>query len=121
MPLRNPQDLINRPCLFKIKNYDKVAGQAIVGIKKVKKTVPKVDNLGNVIYKTIKVPETKGCGCKGGGKVPTGRMIEQKVPEVIEIWVDENSSSSGTMTLCKLFGTVHCGHCLNCKTYKASK
>lgn len=121
MSLRTPSDLINHPCLFKIKNYEKT-GTSAIGVKKVKRIVQKLDSLGQPVTKIVRVPELKGCNCRGGSKVPTGKMIETKVPEVMEIWVDENTATNPTsLTLCKLFGSVACSHCLNCKTYKQSK
>jgi hypothetical protein len=78
----------------------------------VKKIVPKLDENGNQVYR--EVPIKKGCGCKN--KPQTTEIT--RVPETMEITVEEPVGETQPMVLCKLFGTVNRSHCLNCKTYK---
>lgn len=110
MTIRSESDLDNNPCSYKLRDFEKTTptGQT----QMVKKIVPKLDENGNQVYK--EVPIKKGCGCKN--KPQTTEIT--KVPETMEITVEETVGNNQNMVLCKLFGTVNKTHCQNCKTYK---
>lgn len=127
MSLRTQQDLNNNPCLFKLRDFEKAAVQdpaAPKQIVKIKKLIPKLDEKGNIIYKTVIIPVKKGCGCKG--KAQTVENKEQQVPEMVEVEVDAPTTpqspsivpDAGKYVICKLYGTVKIQLCENCKTYK---
>jgi hypothetical protein len=113
MTIRSDADLENHPCAYKLKDIDKPVSNGETQL--VKKIVPKLDENGNQVYKEITIK--KGCGCKG--KPPTSEVT--RVPETMEVTVEESVGQTQPMVLCKLFGTVHKSHCLNCKTYKAKQ
>lgn len=130
MSLRTQQDLINCQCIYKLKEFDKSAiadPGAPKQTVKIKKLIPKLDENGNIVYKTVIVPVKKGCGCKG--KKQEIENKEQKVPEMIEIEVDASTTpqnpaivpDAGKYVICKLYGTVKTVLCENCKTYKCTK
>jgi hypothetical protein len=127
MALRTQQDLANSPCMYKLKEYNKTAVADPAAPKqtvKIKKLIPKLDENGNIIYKTVVIPVKKGCGCKG--KPQTVENKEQKVPEMVEVEVDAPTTpqssmvlpDNGTYVICRLYGTVKTQLCENCKTYK---
>ena len=129
MSIRTEQDLISRPCFYKLKDFERVGPQIQSNgvTNKVKKLVPKLDSNGNVIYKTISIPiKSGGCACKNKKNPPnnsTAGTSEQKVPEMEEVWVDAPSVqqilADNKYVICKLYGTVKRILCENCKTYKA--
>ena len=130
MALRSQQDLTNQPCIYKLKDFEKgaVADPTIPKqTLKIKKLVPKLDEKGNIIYKTVVIPVKKGCGCKG--KAQTVENVEQKVPEMVEMEVNASTTptsplvapENGKYAICKLYGTVKTQLCENCKTYKNTK
>lgn len=134
MVLRTQQDLQNSPCAFKLKDFEKQISDPSAPSQptavKVKKLIPKLDENGNIIYKTVKIPVKKGCGCKG--KAQETEIKEQRVPEMIEVEdvamtpstqkaIDTalNVDASKKYIICKLYGTVKAEMCENCKTYRA--
>lgn len=128
MALRTQQELADHQCIYKLKEFDKSAISDPGAPKqtvKVKKLIPKLDENGNIVYKTVIIPVKKGCGCKG--KKQEIENKEQKVPEMIEVEVDaptlpQNSAvltNAGKYVICKLYGTVKTSLCENCKTYKS--
>ena len=120
MAMRTPDDLINHPCLYKLKDFDK-AGPPTTGstINNVKKMIPKLDENGNVVYKKVTIPVSSGCACKGNKKT---EYQEKLVPEMVEITEQITTTTQNNFnnqyTICKLFGTVKRSICENCKTYK---
>lgn len=118
MTLRSEQDLQSHPCAYKLKDYEKPT-PATGETQKVKKILPKLDENGNQVYREVVIK--KGCGCKN--KKHDGHQAQttqtQKIPETIEVWVDEPvKPDAQKLVLCKLFGSVTKEHCMNCKTYK---
>lgn len=119
MTLRSEEDLQNHPCVYKIKDYEK-ASPAQGENQKVKKILPKLDENGNQVYKEVIIK--KGCGCKNKANNASPQTTTQKIPETIEVWVDEPiKPDAQKLVLCRLFGSVTKEHCLNCKTYKAKQ
>lgn len=127
MGLRTQQDLTNNVCIYKLKEFDKssiVDPAAPKQTIKIKKLIPKLDDKGNIVYKTVIIPVKKGCGCKG--KTQTVENKEQKVPEMVEVEVEAPAlpqsnivlPDNGRYAICKLYGTVKVQLCENCKTYK---
>ena len=122
MPIRTEQDLLAFPCLYKLKDFERgIPTQQSGATTSIKRQVPKLDENGNVIYKTVLIPVKSGCGCKG--KPQTTTMKEQKVPEtveqIIQVPVNQvNPSEETKFAICKLYGTVKRSICQNCKTYK---
>jgi hypothetical protein len=122
MPIRSESDLLKSPCLYKLKDFERnVQNSNNVITNKIKQQVPKLDENGNIIYKTVLIPVKSGCGCKG--KPQTTTMKEQKVPEMVDTWVDipvgqQNANQDTKFAICKLYGTVKRSICENCKTYK---
>jgi len=137
MPNRTLTEIRNQPCKYKLKDMPRKNRPAAIspdnvqiqnGVRKVKKVIQKKDEQGNPLFKTIKVEKTKGCGCKGR---PKTKVVEEKrVPDTIEVWVDEPILEKAPPTpppapqqeerqvLCKLYGTVPEDYCQRCKTYK---
>jgi len=120
MAIRTQDDLNKFPCLYKIKDFDKSGPPTNdLTITKIKRLIPKLDENGNVVYKTVVIPITKGCACKGNKKV---EYQEKKVADMVETWVDgtaeTSSNAANQFTICKLYGTVKRSICENCKTYK---
>ena len=133
--MRDLQEIRNQPCRMKLKDIN-VAPAAPAPAPtdppkmiKVKKTVQKMDESGNPIYKTITVEKNKGCGCKG--KAQETVVEEQKVPETIEVWVEvpadqasqttslsDAGAKTGPIVFCKLYGMVPENFCLRCNSYK---
>lgn len=122
MPIRSEADLVKLPCLYKLKDFERnVQNTNNVITNKIKQQVPKLDENGNIIYKTVLIPVKSGCGCKGNPQTTT--MKEQKVPEMVDTWVDipvgqQNAAQDTKFVICKLYGTVKRSICENCKTYK---
>ena len=120
--IRTQEQLEKNPCLYKLKDFERnVQNSNNVITNKIKQQVPKLDENGNVIYKTVLIPVKSGCGCKG--KPQTTTMKEQKVPEMVDTWVDvpaghQTASQDTKFAICKLYGTVKRSICENCKTYK---
>ena len=102
---------------------------------KVKRTVQKLDENGQPMYKTITVEKKKGCGCKG--KAQETVVEEQRVPDTVEVWVEVpqeqayqstqqinqadsqiDPSKPEPLVFCKLYGTVPENFCLRCNSYK---
>lgn len=130
MPIRSAQDLQNYPCYYKLKDFERATAPTLSNgvTNKIKKLVPKLDENGNVVYKTIMVPvKSGGCACKNKKTAPnaatSGTPQEQKVPEMEEVWVDMPvngpSLEENKYVICKLYGTIKRTLCENCKTYKA--
>jgi hypothetical protein len=120
MPIRTQQDLASNPCLYKLKDFERnISPQTNSVTNKIKKMIPKLDENGNIIYKTISIPVKKGCACKGNQKT---EIQKQTVPEMVEAWVDVTTtlptSDDNKFVICKLYGTVKRSLCENCKTYK---
>lgn len=122
MSIRSQDDLKNFPCLYKLKDFEKTSTPVVTQQNgtKIKKLVPKTDENGNVVYKTIQIPvKSGGCACKGNQNT---QYKEQKTPEMVEVLVDAPVGISPTddnkFVICKLYGTVKRVLCENCKTYK---
>ena len=121
MAIRTDKDLLTHPCLYKLKDFERSpTTQVNTTVTKVKKQIPKLDENGNVVYKTVTIPVKSGCACKGN---QTTTMKEQSVPEMVDAWVEVpanqiNPANDTRFAICKLYGTVKRVICQNCKTYK---
>lgn len=115
--LRTTDELKNNPCIYSIKEY--VKNPVVNGVEKVKKTIQRIDENGNPVYKTVKVPVKKGCGCNGTSQ--STELVEKQLPVMDDVWIEQPVNGDNTMVLCKLFGSVKKSHCLNCKSYKGKK
>lgn len=127
-------EIRNQPCRYKLKDMTKKvkppspSEQTVEGVRKVKKVIQKTDENGNPLFKTIKTERKKGCGCKGKKRETV--IEEKRVPDTIEVWVEEPVQAPAPQpeqtapvteerqVLCKLYGTVPESYCQRCKTYK---
>jgi hypothetical protein len=129
---RTYEEIRLQPCRWKMRD---IPGQVQTqttqsvttenGVRKVKKTVQKLDSNGQPVYKTITEEVKKGCGC--GGKKQTVETVTKQVPDTIEVWVDEPSdtipqetqtSITENTVACKMYGMVKESYCLVCKSYQ---
>jgi hypothetical protein len=144
---RSLKELDTQPCRFMLKEmparpiempnpeYNSATKQitqqsTTPGKIKVLKKIQRTDENGVAQFKTVQVEVKKGCGC--GGKKQTVTIEERKIPDIIEVWVEENAPVQAVTTpsvpekitvnekqiLCKLYGTVVQSYCLRCKTYQ---
>lgn len=140
--MRSIQEITSQPCRYTIKTFElaqPVAAptpvpstpSATPGMRKVLKSVQKVDENGNPVFKTVKVEVKKGgCGCKGGSA--GGIVVEERqVPDTIDVWIEEPIPANEVQqsaqpafvgqavgqVLCKLYGTVPQSYCQKCKSY----
>lgn len=129
-------EIRNQPCRYKLKDMPRKNRPAANapdnvqiqnGVRKVKKVIQKKDENGKPLFKTIKVEKKKGCGCKGKKRKTV--IEEKRVPDTVEVWVDEpiventpppppQPQTEDRQVLCKLYGTVPEDYCQRCKTYK---
>jgi len=111
---RTDADLQASPCNFKIKE---IVAESNTPVGKVRKLVPKKDENGNQVYKTIDVPVKQGgCSCKNKNAGQT-TMVKQQVAETVEVWEDGPSTETKKV-FCKIYGQVKGSYCQGCRTYK---
>lgn len=132
--MRQYSEIRNQPCRLKLKDFTEtvtsqpqniIAGET-PGTQKVKKIIQKTDENGQPLFKIIQTTKQVGCGC--GGKPKQTVVEEQKVPDTIEVWVEEPLpvqqvqpaaiTTQERRVLCRVYGTIPESYCLSCKIYQ---
>lgn len=122
--MRTEEEMVQNQCKFTIRQEGgevyETKGDEVY--KKIKKVVQKRDENDELVFETKMVTKKKGCGCKN--KPKTEVTVEEKVPVMEEVWVEEladpnaKQSTGEEVVVCRLYGKVKKSFCQKCSTYK---
>lgn len=114
-----------RPVIKKIQSNRITEPSDTPGKIRVRKTIQKTDENGQLLYEIKKVEIKKGCKCKGNQQTV---IEERKVPITVDIWVEEDApvepvaeiveTTMEKYAICKMFGQVPFSYCQKCSTYQ---